>query len=65
MGNSTCPYGADTIYSGVVAGSYYNHEGATVNPLCIPKNLSQQYLETIDGYQGASYMGQDMGYLAH
>ena len=27
-GNSTCPYGADTIYSGVVAGSWYDHIGA-------------------------------------
>ena len=55
-GNSTCPYGADTIYSGVVAGSYYGHEGAAVDPLCIPKTLSQQYLETIDGYQGATQL---------
>ena len=44
-GNSTCPYGADTIYSGVMAGSWYGHEGAVVDPLCIPKTLSQQYLE--------------------
>ena len=51
-GNSTCPYGADTIYSGVVAGSYYGHEGSAVDPLCIPKTLNQQYLETIDNYQG-------------
>ena len=50
-GNSTCPYGADTIYSGVVAGSYYGHEGAAVDPLCIPKTLSQQYLESNSGYQ--------------
>ena len=47
-GNSTCPYGADTIYSGVMAGSWYNHEGAVVDPLCIPKTMSQQYL----GYTG-------------
>ena len=51
-GNSTCPYGADIIYSGVVAGSHYNHYGAAVDPLCIPKTLSQQYLETNSGYQG-------------
>ena len=51
-GNSTCPYGADIIYSGVVAGSHYNHEGAAVDSLCIPKTLSQQYLETNGGYQG-------------
>ena len=51
-GNSTCPYGADTIYSGVVAGSHYVHEGSAVDPLCIPKTLSQQYLESNGGYQG-------------
>ena len=51
-GNSTCPYGADTIYSGVMAGSYYGHEGSAVDPLCIPKTLSQQYLEYNNNYQG-------------
>ena len=50
-GNSTCPYGADTIYSGVVAGSHHKHEGSAVDPLCIPKTLSQQYLESNSGYQ--------------
>ena len=49
-GNSTCPYGAHTIYSGVVAGSHHGHEGATVDPLCIPKTLNQQYLK----YEGSS-----------
>ena len=48
-GNSTCPYGADTIYSGVVAGSFYNQEGAAVNPLCLP--LDPQYLQYRSGYQ--------------
>ena len=48
-GNSTCPYGADTIYSGVVAGSHYDHQGSAVDPLCIPKTLSQQYLEFNSG----------------
>ena len=52
MGNSTCPYGADTIYSGVVAGSYFAYEGATVDPLCIPKTLNQQYLKYERNYQG-------------
>ena len=41
-GNSTCPYGADTIYSGVAAGSWYLHEGAAVDLLCLPPN--PQYL---------------------
>ena len=48
-GNSTCPYGADTIYSGVVAGSFYTHEGAAVDPLCLP--LDPQYLQYRSGYQ--------------
>ena len=49
-GNSTCPYGADTIYSGVVAGSWYDHIGAAVDPLCLPSN--PQYLKYQTGYQG-------------
>ena len=48
-GNSTCPYGADTIYSGVVAGSWYQYEGATVDPLCLPPD--PQYLLSQAGYQ--------------
>ena len=48
-GNSTCPYGADTIYSGVVAGSAYTQEGAAVDPLCLPPN--PQYLKYKSGYQ--------------
>ena len=48
-GNSTCPYGADTIYSGVVAGSDYTHQGATVDPLCLPPD--PQYLLYKSGYQ--------------
>ena len=48
-GNSTCPYGADTIYSGVVAGSWYGHEGAAVDPLCLPPD--PQYLLSLAGYQ--------------
>ena len=31
--NSTCPIGAELIYSGVVAGSHSGHSGAAVNPL--------------------------------
>ena len=49
-GNSTCPYGADTVYSGVAAGSWYDHEGAAVDPLCLPPD--PQYLEYQNGHQG-------------
>ena len=68
-GNSSCPYGADTIYSGIMAGSWYGHEGAAVNPLCIPKTLSQQYLESNSGYQNNIYLNAanyiTYGPLAH
>ena len=47
--NSTCPYGADTIYSGVAAGSWFDHQGAAVDPLCLPPN--PQYLKYKAGYQ--------------
>ena len=50
-GNSTCPYGADTIYSGVVAGSWYDHTGAAVDPLCLPPN-PQYYSSYEASYQG-------------
>ena len=46
-GNSTCPYGADTIYSGVAAGSYYDHQGAAVDLLCLPPD--PKYLKSASG----------------
>ena len=49
-GNSTCPYGADTIYSGLVAGSYYSHEGDAGDPLFLPPD-PQYYSLYHDGYQ--------------
>ena len=57
-GNSTCPFGADTIYSGIVAGSWYNNEGAAVDPLCLPPD--PQYLQYLSGYQNhASLYGAE------
>ncbi|XP_065907517.1 uncharacterized protein [Dysidea avara] len=53
-GNSTCPYGAVTVYSGVVAGSWYDHQGAAVDPLCLPHN--PQYLKYRSGYNGGAYL---------
>ena len=49
-GNSTCPYGADTIYSGFGAGSFYTHSGAAVNQLCLPPD--PKYLKYKPDYQG-------------
>ena len=48
-GSSTCPYGADTIYSGTAAGSYYDHTGATVDILCLPPD--PKYLKSSNGYK--------------
>jgi len=66
-GNATCPYGADTLYSGYTAGSWFDHYGAAVEPLCLPPN--PQYLKSEKGYQhyarlyGAEY--QTTGPLNH
>ena len=53
-GNSTCPIGAELIYSGVVAGSHSGSSGATVDPLCLPPD--PQYLSYQNGYQGHVYV---------
>lgn len=66
-GNGTCPHGTHTIYSGAIAGSWYDHYGAAVEPLCLPPN--PQYLKSLAGYQhyarlyGAEY--QTAGPLNH
>ena len=38
-GNSTCPYGANTIYQGVALGGRYNLKGSASNMLCSPHNV--------------------------
>ena len=59
-GNSTCPYGADTIYSGVVAGSW----------LWLPPTYvhNSHYLKYQDGWQNwvklHMYVEQNMKSLA-
>ena len=35
-GNTTCPYGANTIYKGVAAGGHTGHKGSPSNMLCLP-----------------------------
>ena len=49
FGNSICPYGADTIYSGVVAVSVHD-QGAAADLLCLSPD--PQYLKYQNGYQG-------------
>ena len=35
-GNTTCPYGANTIYKGTAVGGYTGHAGTPSNMLCLP-----------------------------
>ena len=37
-GNTTCPYGANTIYKGTAVGGHVGHKGAPSNMLCLPPN---------------------------
>ena len=37
-GNTTCPYGANTIYKGVAVGGNTGHKGAPSNLMCLPPN---------------------------
>ena len=35
-GNTTCPYGANTIYKGTAVGGRYSHETSPSNLMCLP-----------------------------
>nr|XP_022292603.1 short-chain collagen C4-like isoform X3 [Crassostrea virginica] len=37
-GKETCPSGAELVLSGFTGGSWYDHRGAAVEPLCLPKD---------------------------
>jgi len=37
-GNTTCPYGANTLYKGTAVGGRYAHKGAPSNLMCLPPN---------------------------
>ena len=49
-GNSTCEYGATTLYSGNAAGGYYTQSGSPANLLCLPPN-PQYYSPSSSGSQ--------------
>ena len=51
-GNTTCPYGANTIYKGVAAGGCWNHKGAPSNMMCLPLN-GTCYLNSDGGWYRA------------
>ena len=49
-GNSTCEYGADTMYSGYAGGGYFTHKGSPANMLCLPPD-PQYYSRSSGGSQ--------------
>ena len=49
-GNSTCEYGADTMYSGFAGGGHFTHKGSPANMLCLPPD-PQYYSRTSSGSQ--------------
>ena len=49
-GNSTCEYGADTMYSGFSGGGHYGHKGSPANLLCLPPD-PQYYSSSSSGSQ--------------
>ena len=49
-GNTTCPYGANTIYKGVAAGGRHTYKGAPSNMMCLPLN-GTRYLNSQGGNQ--------------
>ena len=35
-GNTTCTYGANTVYKGTAVGGHYDHKGLASNMVCLP-----------------------------
>jgi len=56
-GNSTCPYGANTIYQGTAVGGHYSHKGSPSNMLCLPPNPMRPL-----NNQGGSYYAYGVEY---
>ena len=59
-GNSTCPYGTNTIYKGVAAGGRHNHKGAPSNMMCLPLN-GTRYLNSQGGWYRAYAVEYQVG----
>ncbi|XP_065902329.1 short-chain collagen C4-like [Dysidea avara] len=47
-GNTTCPYGANTLYKGTAVGGRYTDKGAPSNLMCLPQN-PMRYLNNQHG----------------
>ncbi|XP_052691287.1 uncharacterized protein LOC128169166 [Crassostrea angulata] len=49
-GKKTCPSNAELVLSGFTGGSWYDHKGAAVDLLCLPRD--PEWGEYIDGVKG-------------
>ena len=56
-GNSTCPYGANTVYQGTAVGGHYSHKGSPSNMLCLPPDPMRPL-----NNQGGSYYAYGVEY---
>ena len=64
-GNTTCPYGANTIYKGTAVGGHAGHKGAPSNMMCLPPD-QMRYSNNQGGIQPAYYVEyQTSGSLNH
>ena len=64
-GNTTCPYGANTIYKGVAVGGNAGHKGAPSNMMCLPPD-QMRYSNNQIGRAPAYYVEyQTSGALNH
>ncbi|XP_022292590.2 uncharacterized protein LOC111103545 [Crassostrea virginica] len=55
-GKKTCPSGAVLVHSGYAGGSLYDHIGASVDPLCLPRDPEWGiYKDGTDGYKAYVY----------
>uniref|UniRef100_K1PRA3 Short-chain collagen C4 n=1 Tax=Magallana gigas TaxID=29159 RepID=K1PRA3_MAGGI len=50
-GKKACSTNAELVHSSFTGGSYYGHKGATVEPLCLPRNPEWEIYN--DEYDGA------------
>lgn len=55
-GKKTCPSNAELVHSGFAGGSWYLHQGAAVDYLCLPSNPEWgEYIDGVGGPRGYVY----------
>jgi len=53
-GNSTCPYGVNTIYKGIAVGGHYNYKTSASNMICLPPS-PMLYKDDVPGGTATAY----------